>query len=129
MLLMGRKLTLQEALQAGLISRVVRASGGNFLAQVQDDVRRQIVDQPLGMESSLAFKRVMMKERCQWLLRVLEDELIELDRRFQAGHPQIALQHLLEEPRSRAGTSGKNLGQRGSVTSNGGVAAAVKSRL
>eukprot|EP00904_Undaria_pinnatifida_P002900 jgi/Undpi1/12610/HiC_scaffold_6.g02279.m1 len=104
MLIMGRKLSAKEALSAGLVSTLITAhSHEAFLQQVKDDVRRTVVDTAMAMESAKTFKRVMWCNRRPRLLRVLAEELVELDRRMQAGHSQVALQHLARRP--RAGSS------------------------
>ena len=48
--------------------------------QVKDDVRRTVVDTAMATESAKTFKRVMWCNRRPRLLRVLAEELVELDR-------------------------------------------------
>ncbi|CAM9842261.1 unnamed protein product [Discosporangium mesarthrocarpum] len=106
-LLMGRKLTLAEARETGLVSRTLSSRGEAFLSEVCEALRKQMVQQAMGAESSQTFKRIMNKERLPRILRVLQYELTELDRRFKAGHPQAALRHMASLSQSREG--GRNM--------------------
>ncbi|CAN0124234.1 unnamed protein product [Laminaria digitata] len=100
MLIMGRKLSAQEALSAGLVSTLVAADSQQaFMQQVKDDLRRTVLGNAMAAESAKIFKRVMWCNRRPRLLRVLAEELVEFDRRMQAGHPQVALKHLARRPR------------------------------
>ncbi|CAN0347845.1 unnamed protein product [Ascophyllum nodosum] len=109
MLVMGRKLTGAEALSSGLISQLTYAETAEvFLQQaslepgrltVKNDVERTVVDIFMAPESASTFKRIMWRNRRPMLLRVLEEEMVDLGRRVQAGHPKAALEHLARRAR------------------------------
>ncbi|CAN0264817.1 unnamed protein product [Pylaiella littoralis] len=103
MLILGRKLSAQEALASGLVSTVVTADSREaFLLQVKDDLRRTVLETPMATESVRTFKRIMWRERRPRMLRVLAEECVELDRirRMQAGDPREALKYLTSHPAS-----------------------------
>ncbi|CAM9301813.1 unnamed protein product [Ectocarpus fasciculatus] len=106
MLVMGRKLSAQEALSSGMVSTVVTAdTEKDFLIQasgpVKHSVRRKVVDSCFAAESVRTFKRMMWRDRRPRMIRVFAEECGELDKRMQAGHPKAALKHLTKDPPAR----------------------------
>ncbi|CAN0061535.1 unnamed protein product [Ectocarpus sp. 6 AP-2014] len=106
MLIMGRKLSAQEALSSGLVSTVVTAdTEKDFLMQasgpVKHSVRQKVVETCFATESVRTFKRMVWRNRRPRMLRVFAEECGELDKRMQAGHPKAALKHLTKDPPAR----------------------------
>jgi Delta3-Delta2-enoyl-CoA isomerase len=95
MLLLGKKLSAQQALSIGLVSQIHPA------AQLMTAVRRVIAEQllclPQPAASVTAYKRVMSGSHRQQLEQAMHIEFVELDKRLQNGDALMALTELRKQ--------------------------------
>ncbi len=82
MLFTGRRITAQEAVQAGLVSRV--SAPGQSLRDALA-LARQLAQQPLAVKSARTFRRMMRKHDRVSLHAVVDWELRLLDERLRNG--------------------------------------------
>lgn len=100
LLLLGSKLTAQQALEYNLCSRVLRihhdnpfddASLGSYLC---DELHRQLLSLPLGKETARVFCHFVKHRRRNRLTETCRQELKVLDERFNSGQVQEAVSQL-----------------------------------